>query len=66
MNSKNKIEIAFEIINNKLSSKIIESTIDISMRRAKFHLSKEINLFIRYNDHNEYSYHVQYSPEKYD
>ena len=66
MNSKSKIETAFEIINNRLSGEIIESSINISLRRAKFHLSKGINLYLRYNDHDEYSYHFQYSPEKYD
>jgi hypothetical protein len=36
------------------------------MRKATFSFTKEVRLYIRYNDYNEYSYHIQYSPEKYD
>lgn len=62
----NKISIALSLLIDGLRAHIMEMHIDFDNDRLKIILNNNITLFIRYNNHGQYAYTIQFSFVKFD
>jgi hypothetical protein len=61
MKAIEKLQIAKEILENRLKLKIQDLTLNSNLERLKITLKDGTLIFIQYNNYNEYSYSVIFS-----
>ena len=61
MKAIEKLQIAKELLEKQLKSKILDITLNIHLERLKIILMDGTSIFIQYNNYNEYSYSVIFS-----
>jgi len=61
MKAIEKLQIAKELLEKQLKSKILGITLNINLERLKIILMDGTSIFIQYNNYNEYSYSVIFS-----
>ena len=58
--------MALELLQNSLRERIIEFSLDEDLIRCKFILKENIKIYINFNNYNEYSYAIYFSPDPMD
>ena len=66
MNADAKISTALKFIQNTFTRNITSYEKDEDRPVISIYFDIGINLYIRYNDYEEYSYHIMFSQDKYD
>ena len=57
---------ATDFLHSKLTDRLKEFTIDEDLVRSKFVLTSNIRIYINYNNYDQYSYVILYSPDPMD
>ncbi|OLS17096.1 MAG: hypothetical protein HeimC2_36900 [Candidatus Heimdallarchaeota archaeon LC_2] len=66
MSAYSKLMIVLELLQNSLRERIIEFSLDEDLVRLKLILKKSIKIYINFNNYNEYSYVIHFSPDPMD
>lgn len=66
MTAVDNLTRSYNLLQKGLASEILTITLDLTLATVKVLLHNGVYVYIRYNNHNEYSYNVIFSLLKYD